>query len=428
MSPERPPKGKRPVHGEQAEFRIESIAIDGLGRSSKARITGALPGERVRARIEHVGKNATFATTLEVLEARGGRRPAPCPRHREGGGRCTGCPLMTTHEEDQRAIKLAELARLGLEVERIEAPGPELGYRYSAKRVAFGREGALRLGSYRRGTHNHADMGGCLVDHPRITEAADELARVASEQRVAPYDETTKEGLLRYLWLKTDGERVLTTLVFAKAASEVATHLAEAMTLSSGVAVSVQAAEGNSWRGATAQPVRGDERLQIAFGDITTEVGPLGFMQPNPVVARALYDALVGESGGSTAFDLYAGAGVTTALLARRFERVIPCESHPESAALLGVEPMSAKAMLRGTSESPELVIANPPRKGLGPEVCAALIARAPSRVHLMSCGPEGLVRDLAALDADYRLERLQAFDTLPQTTHVELVAHLVRR
>ncbi|HJK89978.1 MAG TPA: hypothetical protein RMH26_04500, partial [Polyangiaceae bacterium LLY-WYZ-15_(1-7)] len=81
-----------------------------------------------------------------------------------------------------------------------------------------------------------------------------------------------------------------------------------------------------------------------------------------------------------------------------------------------------------GGAGAPELVLANPPRKGLGPKVTAQLAALGAPRVQIMSCGPKGLRRDLDALEAaGYRLAALHAWDTLPQTPHVELVAKLVR-
>ena len=77
--------------------------------------------------------------------------------------------------------------------------------------------------------------------------------------------------------------------------------------------------------------------------------------------------------------------------------------------------------------EWPDLVVANPPRKGLGADVAELLASHAPPRLAIMSCGPEALARDLAVLEASgYRRVSLTAYDALPQTPHVELVAKLV--
>lgn len=276
-------------------------------------------------------------------------------------------------------------------------------------------------------------MRGCLVDHPRLVEAAEELEREASALGIAPFDEARGEGDLRYAWLKTDGERVLLTLITAGEQSEAARELPARLSCADGVAWSVQPARGNAIRGSAPRMLRGAPSLRVSIAGVPVEVGPLGFLQPNPtLIERAYLDLVTDEQGralgGALAWDLYAGAGVTTALLARSFARVVPCESYPESAAALGVAPCTVESFLERGGQRPELVVANPPRKGLGERVCAALARIGAPRVHLMSCGPEGLARDLARLcAAGYRLASLAAYDSLPQTPHVELVARLVR-
>jgi tRNA/tmRNA/rRNA uracil-C5-methylase (TrmA/RlmC/RlmD family) len=106
---------------------------------------------------------------------------------------------------------------------------------------------------------------------------------------------------------------------------------------------------------------------------------------------------------------------------------VVPCESHPEGAQSLGIEPETAEEFLARQTEAPDAVVANPPRKGLGAAVTRELLRLRPARVHVMACGPAGLAADIAALAGGYRLKSLQAWDTLPQTPHVELIAKLVR-
>ena len=107
--------------------------------------------------------------------------------------------------------------------------------------------------------------------------------------------------------------------------------------------------------------------------------------------------------------------------------KVTPCESDAESARSLGVEPETVEGFLARQTEVPDAIVANPPRKGLGAAVVAELLRLRPARIHVMACGPAGLAKDLAALSGGYRVESLRAFDTLPQTPHVELIAKLGR-
>ncbi len=422
---------------ERVDIDHVSLSGEGVGRAGEleVRVPGLFGGERASVEIVHRSRQhaRAFARPVSIERAHAARRDAPCPRHVSRGGSCGGCPLMELDEAAQREQKRAMLRALGLEVDALIHAGPSLGYRFSSKRVAFGHAGSLALGSFSRGTHEGADMEGCLVDHPRITEAADELAREASALSIAPFDEARGEGDLRYAWLKTDGERVLLTLITASEESVAARTLPPRLRVPDGVAWSVQPARGNAIRGSEPRILRGAASLSIVLAGTRIDAGPLGFLQPSPLaIERAYLDLVRDETdrplGGALAWDLYAGAGITTALLRQRFARVVPCESYAESAAALGVEPCTAEAFLAAARETPELVIANPPRKGLGDEVCDAITRLAVPRLQVMSCGPEALARDLARLEANgWRRASLTAYDTLPQTPHVELIARLVR-
>jgi 23S rRNA (uracil1939-C5)-methyltransferase len=427
--------------GDIAQIRVEGIDLSGDSVSKLAERTvlcpGLFPGERAEVRIESVARQTprAFASLRALEEPHPERRPAPCPNHVGRGGACHGCALMELSEGAQREAKRALLAaQFGLHVRELEAATEALGYRYSSKRVALRVAGTLRLGSYAQRSHAPAPMPGCLVDHPRLSAAFDELERAARGLDIEPYDEARATGDLRYVWGKTDGQSVILTLVTARAESRARTLLAPALRAVDGVLASVQDSRGNALRGAPAELLAGQAEIAIALLDTRVEVGALGFLQPNPHMAEAAYRALLAPlhagAGGSLAFDLYAGVGITTRALRARYDEVLACESFPESAAQLGSEPLSVEAFLARQLElgrTPDLVIANPPRKGLGAQVTQLLSRLRAPELRIMSCGPAGLARDLAALGPVYALRELRAFDTLPQTPHVELVACLQR-
>lgn len=410
--------------GDQEVFEVESLLQTGEGVSGRVRITGAFPGERVVARVDHIGKHASFATAVALELGRPGRRVPPCLRHRDAEkGRCTGCALMGLEESDQREL-LREmlLTQHGLDVGEVIAAPKALGYRWSAKRIAFGGPGRLRLGSFIRGTHRPADMRGCLVDHPLIAAAADEIARVARDLGTAAHNDERRQLGLRAVWLRTNGTQVLATLVTSDVDASEVRRLSEQLTLCDGVACSFHAEGSNLLRGAKAKRLRGIQALDV-HGQW---IGPRGFLQPNPEVAEQMYDELVDGIGGGRVFDLYAGSGATTRRLRAIAAEVVPCESNDEAASSLGVEAETAEDFLARQTDAPDAVLANPPRKGLGKEVTDELLRLRPARIHVMACGPGGLANDIAALAQGYRLESLSAYDTLPQTPHVELVAKFV--
>ncbi len=432
--------------GETITVMAETLSRHGDGvahhEGCEVHVAGLLPGETGDVELDYVSKQRPRAhgTAIQRRNTHPGRRPAPCPHH----GRCNGCPLMEMDLPSQHVLKREELAReYGVEVDRLVVlDGGGQRYRWSAKRVVHGEPGSLILGSYMRGTHNVADMTGCLVDHPDVVRCANELVEQANAIGVEPFDELNEQGDLRYAWFKTDGRgQVLLTLITAEPRSASIHALVERLSVPAGIAWGINSTRGNDLRGTSLRPLLGRQSLTLEIAGVEFHCGPLGFLQPNPAaIALAYYDLVHVPAGGSPhgrlALDLYAGAGVTTALLRERFAEVVPCESYPESARQLGIEPQLVEEFLakilaqpRSNALHPDLVVANPPRGGLGPTVCGQLNQLRASRLHLMSCNPRSLRDDLARLtgaDGGYRLIQSRAFDTLPQTAHIEVVAWLV--
>lgn len=437
--------------GETVEVEVVAISERGEGVARPAvvggrelRVPGLLPGDRARVRVEALARHRPLAhgRLVELLAPSPERRELPCPRHRDQGERgsdCAGCPLMALPLAAQRAAKLERITREhGLSPTQAEViGGEEFGYRWSSKRVVAGRTGALVFGSRAPRSRWVADMAGCLVDHPVIVASFAAARALASELNIEAGD--GEAGDLRYLWAKTDGERVLLTLItrteaeHSRAALELGPRLAELEGVA-GVAHSQQAGAGNAIRGSAPTILAGAGSLELELAGHRFELGPLGFLQPNPKVAALAYRDLVApqQAPGALAVDLYAGAGVTTALLRERFTEVVACEAYPESAAALGVEAQTSEEFLAGwlgqSRPRPELVVANPPRAGLGDEVCSRLLELGAPRVHMMSCNPATAAADLERLAPAYELVELRAYDTLPQTPHLELVARLQAR
>lgn len=426
--------------GDILEVDVSGLTLEGEGiahlEERTVSISGAFPGEQAKVRINDVSRQhpRAFASAQSILRSHPARRAVPCGSHVDHGGACTGCALMPLEVEAQRELKRQMLQdQYGITVSKVEGTEAALGYRYSAKRVVFGSKGKVRLGSYARGSHRPAPMWDCLVDHPRLREAFAELCTQASALGIAAYDETTGTGDLRYVWAKTDGVQTILTLVTTLEDSRAARDLPSALPNLAGILHSVQGARTNNMRGDEPRLLRGVTELDIPMLSERVGAGALGFLQPNPEVAALAYQALVDAPATELAFDLYAGVGLTTRLLRRAHTEVVACEAYAESARALGIAPQRVEDFLSAANAEaqgrvPGLVVANPPRQGLGEQVCEALLSLKPERIHLMSCGPEGFARDLARLSAQYDVLGTRAFDTLPQTPHVELVAHLIRK
>lgn len=177
------------------------------------------------------------------------------------------------------------------------------------------------------------------------------------------------------------------------------------------------------------------------------KVGPKSFYQTNTEQAYELYKVVrdfAGLGGEELVYDLYTGTGTIANFVARQARRVIGIEYVPEAIADANVN-----ARLNGLDNTlffvgdmkdiltrdfideygrPDVIITDPPRAGMHADVVQTILFAAPRRVVYVSCNPATQARDLHALDADYKVERVQPVDMFPQTHHVENVVLLTRR
>ena len=163
-------------------------------------------------------------------------------------------------------------------------------------------------------------------------------------------------------------------------------------------------------------------------------VSPRSFFQVNRFLIEALVEAAMVGAEGTSALDLYAGVGLFAKPLTEKFETVTGVEAGPSAVRDLEVnvpkvrwEHARVEDYAAKLDQSPDFVLADPPRAGLGKSVVANLARLAPPRITLVSCDPATLARDLAGL-RDYRIEQLTLIDLFPQTYHLETVARLLRK
>lgn len=405
------------------------------------------PGERAQVRILARSRHQDlyFAKLHTLLEPHPQRIAPPCSHHpqQEAKPACGGCPWMSLSVPAQRELK-RELLQTHFARELGPVQGGEaLGYRYASKRICGRVRGRLALGSYVPKSHQLAPMRDCQVDHPLLTAAFNHCEDLLIKHRVAPFDEKLDEGEVRFVWGKCSGQGVHITAIGAHEKSPrlqaALQELSEILGPGNAVSWQLHEKKGNAMRADTAT-TRIDAHPELPSLELlgqTTKLDALGFLQPNPLVAQDCYRALLGLQDpepptGVLALDLYAGAGATSLALAKRFSQVLACEQRPPQGAAPMVQASSVEDFLGDfcpqSSGTPDFIIANPPRSGLSELACERLAAIAAPRLGIMSCGPKALAKNLAQLcAAGYELVELQAFDPLPHTAHVEVVAQLRR-
>jgi tRNA/tmRNA/rRNA uracil-C5-methylase (TrmA/RlmC/RlmD family) len=346
----------------------------------------ALPGERVRAVVDEDGGGSYCrADAVAVLVPSPDRVEAPCSWARAGG--CGGCDFQHVDPAAQRRLKadvlaeqLQRLAGIERRVEVEELPGGALGWRHRV-RLAVDELGEPGLRAHR--SHDVLPIADCPI---------------------AP------AGML---------PPVLADTFVPGSEVEVAQDATGAVHVASGPVV--QRAIGREWA-----------------------LSPGVFWQVHPALPDALAEAVrewARAPRGGTAWDLYGGVGLFAAVLA---EQVGPdgvvsvVESSRRAvddgrAALADLPQVRwsvgrVERLLGSLGSRPDVVVADPPRRGLGRELVDGIAAHAPARVVHVACDPAALARDLALFAGrGYRLAELRAFDAFPMTHHMECVALLER-
>jgi 23S rRNA (uracil1939-C5)-methyltransferase len=201
-------------------------------------------------------------------------------------------------------------------------------------------------------------------------------------------------------------------------------------------------AAGDDGRFTTA-PVVGDlprGELSSKVGDFTFRYDARCFFQGHRGLLETLMEHAVGPWEGELALDLYAGVGLFSLPLARRYKKVIAVESDRIAARygrtnarlnrLSNIEPeaIAVESWVLRMPKKADRALVDPPRSGLGGPARRVLLESGPERLTYVSCHPAALARDLRVLGPAYRLESVTALDLFPQTGHLEAVVHLVRQ
>jgi 23S rRNA (uracil1939-C5)-methyltransferase len=440
---------------ERNRCQIEATSLDeaggGVGTADGVRVHAfdLLPGERAEVALEHRSphKDEAWGRVVKRLSEPSPDRVAPpCPAF----GRCGGCVwqhvayrAQLTAKRDRVVAAVGELGPVGPVM-----PSPiEIGYRNKGKYVAARAGRGLVLGAFAPRTHAVVDTIGCRVVAPVIDEVAAWVRGAAMAAHLEPFDEASRAGELRYVVIRAgrDGD-ALVALVVAPAAAPAKVEQVAAAVARHPAVRSVVAWVNARTDGAI---LPHDAELVLALGPphltevvsgVPVEVGAGEFLQVNRDQAQAMYDRVVvlgGARPGLRAVDLYAGLGGITFALAGAGAEVHAVELDPaavrgltRAAALAG---LGARVSARAGDAAaipamrPDLVVVNPPRKGLGAARRALAALAAPTIIYV-SCGPESLGKDLRALVAGgWRVDAIEPFDLMPGTPQVETLVRLVR-
>ena len=423
---------------------LARLPADEKGPGKAVFLPLVLEGERVEGEITEQKPGFARARAGKILEASPHRIAPACPYF----GECGGCHYQHASYEHQLQIKAAILretirrvAKLELAQEIRVHPSPAWNYR-NRTRLRL-RTRPFVLGYNRLRWSEMLAVEQCPISSPLINRAiavlwelgrADKVsAEVAEIEFFANAEDT--QLLVELTVQEKDWRRRKSDLPeFVLAVRALLPEIA-------GVAVFHGVGPGEIETEEVPAELRktfGAQHLQYVTGNASFQVSAGSFFQTNRFLTEKLVELVTGDRSGDYAFDLYAGTGLFSLILSQSYRQVGAVEAAPFSFHDLKQNCPSNVAGYRVPVEKflvhlpdgtkADLVIADPPRAGLGEKVARALPATGAPRITYVSCDPATLARDLTVLmGSGYRIEEVHLVDLFPQTFHIESVIQLVR-
>ncbi len=431
---------------------------DAVGRDESGRVVFApfaAPGEEAQVEIFEEKKSFARGKLLQVLEPSPRRVEPTCPYF----GRCGGSQWQHLSYDLQlewkRNLAVEPLSRVfGREVvEALASPclgSPPYGYRNKADWVVAAVDGKAQIGFFARGSHDIVDIEECPQQPEAIVQVL-VAARAAFEQKLVwPFDVASGRGVLKRLIARVDtqGEVAITAVTTREKwgrEGEWARWMKS----------QVPSVVGILRREPRAEPrvLHGRDWLEERVEGLDLRVDADGFFQVNPHLTPSLVQSVLRQAqaqSGQRALDVFCGVGLFALALAREGAHVLGLEidrgavrraegnaralmrSLEEGQAPINVEFRAGDAaqalqVLAEAGERFDLVVLDPPREGAW-ECIEPILKLRPQRIVYVSCDPQTLSRDLAALREHYELRAIETFDLFPQTSHVECIVALERR
>jgi 23S rRNA (uracil1939-C5)-methyltransferase len=443
----------RVERGQELELAVESLAHGGAGVARHEGyvvfVTGAVPGDRVRAVVTKRKRAFAEARTLEVVTPSPERVAPVAPGH-------PGASWQVLPYERQLAVKTEQvddaLRRIGkLDGFALDPIVPaQERWRYRNKlEYSFGAgpDGELVCGFHKPGSWEEVvHVEDDLLASEALNAARRRIVDWARAQGLRGLDRRSGAGPLRNLVLregKGTGE-LQARLVTGRGADLDVPSLTEAAAVD-GLFWTQVAGDAETTQGGLTAHLAGAPQLRETLGELDLRVSPEAFLQTNTVMAERLYAIaveLAGLQGWERVYDLFSGIGTIALTVAAQAGEVWGIEVVEDAVAdaianarrnqladtthFHAGDVRLALRDLVARAGRPDVLVVDPPRAGLSQKVVRRIVEAAPKRVVYVSCNPTTLAPNAAQLtEAGYVLRRVRPVDMFPQTPHVECVAVL---
>ena len=435
-------------------LKIESITNEGNGIGRADGMAVFVPytaiGDLVSVKITKVLKSYALGEIQSVLELSADRINCDC----EVYGRCGGCELRhISYEaelESKRTFVKDAFERIGkLKLSEINIQGGDLNaYRNKVQFKVAHSDGRMVAGFYSKRSHRVVPLKKCALLPDIFTQIASFVAQCADKLKISAYDEKTGKGLLRHIYLRRGyrTNEIMVCLVssrYDKRYKDLFDELSKKFSPSTCV-LNINPDRTSVVLGKENIVFSGKGYIKDVMCKNSFFISPHSFYQINTVQAEKLYGIIkeyADLQGGETLIDLYCGIGTIGLSVSGKFKKLIGVEIIPEAVknARLNAElnqiknaeficgdagEIANKLIERG--EIPDIIIADPARKGCDKCSLDAMLTMSPKKIIMVSCNPSTAARDVRYLcDNGYKAVRGQAVDMFPRTANVECVVEM---
>ena len=442
-APQRADKGKLTLHIAKLDDDLAGVAYIGAQRYV---VAGTIPDEEVLAEETQCVGNVHLCRLLRVLQPSPQRVRNDCPV-----AGCGGCALRYMAYPYQLQAKTALVKRKLHDVYTGEVTPcmPAEGLRNKVHLVfgtAQNAKGARRVtvGFFDAETHAVVDAPACAAHGRWYTAVSNVLRTWAQKSGNSIYRPAEGDGDLRFAVVRHLSGGTMVVIVSRRMPLAMSGLYDALLQLGGRVSlwVNINDQRTNEVFSSHFEWIAGVRKLQGEMLGLTFGLGPDSFFQTNTAMARNAYRLVQQQIGGNRpVLDLFCGIGITGVLFGTDGCRVVGVES-----SVSAVEDATELAQRAGVADhvrfclgqvqevlptlptqDNEAVFVDPPRAGLGEDVCRAILARQPADIVYMSCNVSSLAADLAILCRDYAIQKVLPLDMFPQTKHVECVVLLSR-
>lgn len=450
-----------PVHkNEEYQAQVIDLTYEGNGvvkiDDFPVFVPNALPGEEVTVRITKVTRHFAWGRVMAWQTKSADRVDVKDKKYIQTGIAPLGqlkYPAQLRFKQHQIEELLAKAHLDGIKV----APtmGMERPYHYRNKAQVPVKlvRGKLETGFYKRGSHTLVPIEDFYIQDPKIDEAIVVVRDLLRKYHVTPYDERTGKGVIRTVMVRRGyySHEVMVVLVTNTKRLPMAEQIVDGIVAGvpevKSIVQNINDKRTNKLLGDTNKTLWGKDEIHDQLLGIDFAISPLSFYQVNPQQTERLYQTAIdnaGLDGSQTVIDAYCGIGTISLAVARHAKQVYGVEIVPaaiedakHNAKRNGIK--NAKFVVGKAEEQfakwqaeglkPDVVIVDPPRKGLAESLIEATGKMAPQKVIYVSCNPATLVRDIQRFaEVGYHVVKpIQPVDQFPQTTHVESVTVLER-